>query len=212
MRQKVFAILFFLILTISLVGCNLPTDRPATDVATATSDRPTQPPADVQPTSPPTEPPTATQELALPTETPTVELDTPTPVTPSPIPPTPTRALAPTSAQIIPVAGARFDGSFDNGRLTFRIGPNSYSVVLKTVILKQAVCNEGSKASETLTFDAPTYFQIVDSKFAIYIGDQVTISGAFTSPTRATGTIRIKLTKGGGTCTIGPTGWVATAQ
>ena len=195
-----------LALVLGLLGCNLPSTKDeATKAPADVESRPTQLPTNTSP------PPTATFTQLPPTETPTELPPTATlPPLPTPIPATPTRRPSPTAESIVPESRARFVGTFSDGELTFRIGENSATVVLKTASVKQAPCKEGGQISDTLTFDSPTYFQIIQGAFSI-VYDIVTVSGRFTTPTRANGSITLKLRKSGANCTVGPLGWTANA-
>lgn len=188
--------LFSLILILLTSGCNLPFIAPPDTPTPTFTNTPTQ----VPPTA--TIPPTATF-------TPTVIPPTATATLPPP-PPTviPTATKVPTKEPVVPLSKSKYEGSFAGGTLLLRTGPNGASVVPKTLILKKAACKEGGKISESLSFEPPTFFWITDGKFAIYWGSEVTITGVFISPTRATGSLKLEFTSPK-KCTVGPVTWTA---
>lgn len=183
-----------------LAGCNYPGAAPAAPQESPTPLPPT-------PTSPPpTEPPTPLP----PTETPTLPPPTPTFVPPTLPPPTPTRPM-PTPTAVKPMAGVKFEGTFESGTLTFRTNPTGYMVVPKTIRIIKANCQEGKKLSDTLSFEPPRYFPVEGGKFTISWDSQVYMTGTFLTPSQARGSLELKFKKEGVTCTIGPVAWTATA-
>lgn len=196
---KIFQTLFILVIAFSLASCNMPFVAPEpTATSTAT------------PTLPPTETPIPTDTPVPPTETPTVPPVTDTPL-PTPIPPTATNTKVPTAAVYYPTPRDFYSGSFENGTLTFRIGPNPYLVIPKSVVLKKAACKEGGTINTTINFEPPPTYDIDDGVFSIVYSDTVNIYGRFISEIRATGSITLKLKKDGKACTVGPLAWYADA-
>lgn len=195
-----FRSLCILIIVLSLAGCNYPGAFPAAqDTPTPLPPTPTSPP--------PTEPPTPIP----PTEAPTLPPVTPTTAPPTPVPPTPTNRPSPTVAEIKPLAGARFEGTFEGGSLVLRINANGTAVIPKTIRIQKANCQEGKQLSDTLVFEPPTSFPVEDGKFTITWDTQVTISGFFQTPTQARGSLELKFKKESVACTVGPVNWVAEA-
>ena len=193
-------ILCILIITLSLAGCNYPGAFPAAqDTPTAVPPTPTSPP--------PTEPPTPIP----PTEAPTLPPVTPTTAPPTPVPPTPTMRPSPTVAEIKPLAGAKFDGTFEGGSLVLRINANGTAVIPKTIRIQKANCQEGKQLSDTLVFEPPTSFPVEDGKFTITWDTQVTMSGVFLTSSEARGSLELKFKKESVSCTVGPIVWVARA-
>lgn len=176
---------------------------------------------------------THTQEAASPTPAPSntsaapTNTDTPIPSnTPTPLPPTatfelptlppptaiPTNTPIPTQKIVKPYPKARFDGTFNGGTLTLRISDNSNMIIPKEVRVKNGVCNEGKALSDTMNFEPPPSYPIINGKFDINYMNIVFISGQFLNPTTAQGSIKLLLQyPGGGRCTIGPLAWKATA-
>lgn len=201
-HNPILIILTSLMLVLSISGCDvLPFVATMTPTPTHT-ETPTPIPPSPTP-APPTDTPTIT-----PTETSGVPSET---LTTAPQFPTftPTFTKAPTKGPVTPLAKAKFQGTFTGGTLVFRTGANGLSVVPKTVSLKGATCKEGKTVSETIGFEPPTFFWVVDGKFTIVWGTEVTITGVFITPTRATGTISLALKTSKGKCTIGPLSWIA---
>jgi hypothetical protein len=193
--------IFSLFLILMTSGCNLPfISPPATPTPTFT-DTPTQ----VPPTEIPTMAPTFTPTTIPPTATATIPPAPPPTVIPTATKP-PTKA--PTKEPVVPFSKTKYEGSFPGGTFLIRTGPNGASVVPKSLVLKKAACKEGGKISESMDFEPPTFFWITDGKFAIYWGNEVTITGVFISPTRATGSLKVELTSPK-KCTIGPVTWTA---
>lgn len=186
-----------LVAALALSGCNLSVSKPE-EIPTSA---PTMPPTAI-PTQPP---PTNT---SLPTETATLPPPTETLFIPTPVPPTATRTVAPTA--IVPVAGDKFDGSFDNGFLVFRIGTKGNWVILKSVTLKKANCQEGGTITQVVDYPSPTNFPVENGRFSFYL-DPVTISGQFITNKRASGSIKLVFKSQGKTCTVGPLTWQASA-
>lgn len=200
-KPNFFHILFISLTILSLAGCNMPFFAP----------EPT-PTATASPTPPPTETPLPTDTPVPPTETPTLPPPTDTPPPPTPIPPTATNTKVPTVASFSPHPRDLFNGTFENGTLSFRIGPNPYLVIPKMVVVKKAVCKEGGTINDALTFDDVPTYEIKDGKFTINYMDVVIITGQFTSEVKATGSITLNLKKEGKKkCTVGPFVWYAEA-
>ncbi len=195
-KPKIFRTLYILLTVISLSACNMPFIAPE-PTATATFTATALPSNTPLPTNTPVTP-TETPTLALPTETPTFTL----------IPPTATATKIPTRASIYPIPRSFFSGTFDNGKLTFRIGTNQYLIIPKSITVKKAVCQEGGTISQTINFEPPPNYRIEDGKFTINYEGIVVITGYFQSTTRATGTITLNL-KTEKKCTIGPLYWNA---
>jgi hypothetical protein len=122
--------------------------------------------------------------------------------------PTATKAVVATQAPIVPLGSAKFSGSFDSGTFSFNTNGRGTYVTLKQIILKKAVCNTGQKISQQLTFEDVQFFQVVDGKFTISF-DRATVSGQFTNPTTASGSIWINILEN--QCKIGPLFWTARA-
>ena len=195
--------ILILVLVFSLTACNLPSSKPsatATQAATA-----------VPPSATPLPPPTETATPEPPTATPTEEL-LPTATLPI-VNPTREPSKTPTKEIIKPPAHARFDGTFEYGKLVLRIDNNPAYIVPKTVTIKGAPCKEGKgKLSDSLTLEPPTYYEIVENRFYIdFGGGMVKISGEFISPLKARGTITIAVKVEGKNCTVGPYPWTASA-
>lgn len=199
-KPKIFHILFVSLTILSLAGCNMPFFAPA-PTATATP----------SPTLPPTETPLPTDTPVPPTETPTLPPPTDTPPPPTAIPPTATNTRIPTAVVVNPFPRDLFTGTFENGTLSFRIGPNPYLVIPKTVVVKKATCKEGGTISDSIAFAGTPTYEIKDGKFSINYLDMVIISGQFTSQTKATGSITLYLKKDAKKCTVGPFVWYAAA-
>ena len=192
--------LCILTIVLSLAGCNYPGAFPAAQ------DTPTPlPPTSTSP--PPTEPPTPIP----PTEAPTLPPVTPTTVPPTPVPPTPTMRPSPTPQAIKPLPGAKYDGTFEGGKLTFRTNPTGFMVVPKTIRVDKANCQEGKKLSDTMVFEPPTYYKVEDGKFTISWDTQLYMTGVFLTSSEARGSLELKFKKEGVACTIGPVVWVARA-
>jgi hypothetical protein len=191
--------LCILMIVLSLAGCNYPGAFPAAqDTPTPLPPSPTSPP--------PTEPPTPIP----PTEAPTQPPVTPTAAPPTPVPPTPTSRPSPTVAEIKPLAGARFEGTFEGGTMVFRINANGSAVIPKTIRVQKATCQEGKTLSDTLSFEPPPQFPVEDGKFIISYDDPyMYLTGAFLSSTQARGSLELKFKKESVACTIGPVVWVA---
>lgn len=199
-KPKIFHIFFVTLTILSLAGCNLPFIAPEpTATATATA------------TLPPTDTPVPTDTPLPPTETPTIPPPTDTPPPPTPIPPTATNTKIPTVAAFYPIPRDLFVGTFENGSITFRIGPNPYLVIPKTVAVKKATCKEGYNISETVVFEGTPTYRIEEGKFTIIYMDSVNISGTFISQIKASGSISLNLKSEGRKCTIGPLIWYADA-
>jgi hypothetical protein len=109
------------------------------------------------------------------------------------------------------MAGAKFDGTFEGGELTFRVHTNGDYVIPKSVTLRKVACNEGKALSDLITFEPPPFFEVVEGKFTMYNGTLVTISGQFITPSTARGTISGQVKSGGKNCTFGPMAWSAEA-
>lgn len=191
-----------LVLVVSLTACNLPSSKPS---ATATQAATPVPP------SPTPLPPTETATPEPPTATPTEEV-LPTVTLPI-INPTREPSRTPTMVTFKPAPHARFDGTFEYGKLVLRIDNNPIYIVPKTVTVKGAPCKEGKgKLSDSLTLEPPTYYEIVQNRFYIdFGGGMVKISGELISATKMRGSITITLKADGKTCTAGPYAWTASA-
>ncbi|MEW5872721.1 MAG: hypothetical protein AB1894_25910 [Chloroflexota bacterium] len=186
----------------SLTACNLPTSKPTVTPTLAVTNTFPPPPPSATPLLP-------TDTLAPPpSDTPLPPPPTDTQVPPTRVPPTATRTAAPTA--IKPIEGDKFEGTFEYGTLTLRIGANGNWIVPKQVTVKKAPC-EGGKFSDHISFEPPPSFPIEDGQFSFVYEGFVTISGVFTSAKRATGSIRLALKSGGKNCNIGPSTWIATA-
>lgn len=195
--------LLTVIVIVSLTACNLPSSKPtAAPTSAATNTVPPPPPTATQP------PPTNTLPPPPPSDTPLPLPPTDTQVPPTRVPPTATRTVVPTA--IKPIAGDKFEGTFEYGDLTLRIGTNGNWVIPKQVTVKKAPC-EGGKFSDHITFEPPPSYPIENGQFSFVYEGFVTISGTFTSAKRASGTIRLALKSGGKTCNIGPSAWTASA-
>lgn len=212
-----------------LSGCNLPALTPEEPTPTAASPATAAPAADTPaatptiavsaaPSSTPlpavTLAPTATQPGAGATQPPGAQptgSQPPGPTAPpASLPPTATSpGPAPTIAQPTAEARALFEATFPGGSLSFRIGALSDVVIPKLVTLKGAECKEGGRISHQVSFEPPPEYPIKDSRFSITQGNAVTISGVFTSNTRAYGTVTVRLNKDGANCTVGPLNWAA---
>lgn len=194
--------LWIVFMVISLAGCNYPGMAPAAPEASPTS-------LPATPTSlPPTEPPTPVP----PTEAPTLPLPTATVAPPTVVPATPTSRPSPTQAEIKPVGGARFEGTFEGGSFVLRINANGSAVIPKTVRIQKATCQEGKTLSDIFSFEPPPSFPIENGKFAIsYDAPYLYWTGTFLSTTQARGSIELKFKKEGVSCTIGPVAWIANA-
>ena len=199
-KPKIFHIFFAVLTIVSLTGCNLPFIAP----------EPT-PTATASPTLPPTETPLPTDTPVPPTETPTVPPPTDTPPPPTAIPPTATNTKVPTVAFFFPHPRDLFNGTFETGVLSLRIGPNPYLIIPKTVVVKKATCKEGGTINDSIVFDGVPTYEIKDGKFSINYQDMVIISGQFTSQIKATGSITLNLKNEGKKCTVGPYVWYAEA-
>jgi hypothetical protein len=119
--------------------------------------------------------------------------------------------LPPTQAAIEPQPGAKFDGVFTGGEITFRTSQNGKQVIPKSVRVRKATCQQGKTVSDLIAFDPPPSFPITDGEFTMSKGDIITISGMFTSPSNAQGSLVIHLKAGGTACTVGPVAWSASA-
>lgn len=202
-------------LLFSLTACNLPFLSPA---ATATpAETATFTPLPASPTAAATNTPAAPTNTSTPiasntpTLPPTATFVLPTLAPPTAIPSNTPPALTPTAVK--PYPRARFDGTFAQGTLILRISDNSNMIIPKEVRLRNASCKEGKSLSDTINFEPPPSYQIIDSKFDINYLDFVFISGQFFTSTTAQGMIRLILQHpGGGRCTIGPTPWRASAS
>jgi hypothetical protein len=195
-------ILWIVMIVVSLAGCNYPGAAPAVPQETPT----TLPPSPTLP--PPTEPPTPIP----PTQAPTLPPPTATLAPPTAVPATPTSRPSPTQAEIKPVAGARFEGTFEGGSVVLRINSNGSAVIPKTVRIQKATCQEGKILSDILSFEPPPSFPIEDGKFAIsYDNPYLYWTGTFLTPTQARGSIELRFKKEGVSCTIGPVAWMANA-
>jgi len=201
--KTVTLITFTIVLALIASGCDMPFGTSPTETPTPTATFTFTP-----------IPPTATYTSIPPTEMPTPIPPTPTATITLAPPPTkvatPTKIVSPTP--VVPIPKAKFEGTFPGGSITFRTGPHGASVVPKYLILKKAACNEGGKVSDTISFDPPTFFWIMDGKFAIGWGDVLAMSGQFTAPNKAAGSIKIVTKRNGKTCTIGPVYWNAMAE
>lgn len=205
--RNALSLLTLLLLAALLVGCNLPgapTPTPIIRYITATFTASPIPP------SPTPIPPTDTP---APTNTPEPIIPTPVSLEPSPtfgLPPTlppPTPPATPTS--VVPTGGALFAGSFEGGTFTFRVNDKGNMVTLKQITLKKAICQTGLKISYQLTFEDVRYFPVEYGKFTMSY-DRALMSGIFTSPNAATGSLTITLINE--QCRIGPISWTAYAQ
>ena len=196
-------IFFTLVLAASLAACNYPGMQPeasptpaATNTVAATATQPV---------------PTATNTAVPPTATATLVPVSPTPLPPTAIPMTPTWTPVPTVAYVDPLPGAKFEGTFEGGELLFRVHSNGNFVIPKSVTLRKVACNEGKTLSDLITFEPPPFFNVVEGKFTMSNGTLVTISGVFTTPTTARGSISGLVKSGGKNCTFGPFTWSAAA-
>lgn len=127
------------------------------------------------------------------------------------LPPTiapPTMTIAPTLAVINVTPRGKFVGSFNQGNFTLRVNEKGNMVVLKQLILKGIECKGGGKLTDSITFEGSSFFPIEANKFSIALS-VVSISGRFTSPTSATGTISINYVSGEKKCQVGPLIWSA---
>jgi hypothetical protein len=198
------------------LACNMPRlviPEPTRTPAPTLPASPTIPPLPVKnpptPTSAPSPaPPTPTfapppATAAPPTEAAAVTLTLPP--SPTVIPPTPTAGYP------VPDDRALFEGAFTGGKLTFRIGANSQTVIPKSLTLKGAACKEGGKVSTSLTFEPPPEYPISQGRFTISYDGVVTIFGQFQSAERVLGTVSVKIIQSGGNCTFGPVPWAATS-
>jgi hypothetical protein len=213
-RHQVRTRLLAISLLFALTACNMPFLSPAV------TDTPTAAPTNTLPAASPTP---AASVTPVPSNTATpIASNTPTPLPPTativlptlPVPtaiPSSTLALTPTPVK--PYPRARFDGTFINGTLILRISDNSNMVIPKEVRVRNASCKEGKSLSDTINFEPPPSYEIIDGKFNLNYLDFVFISGQFFSSTSAQGMIRLILQiPGGGRCTIGPTPWKASAS
>jgi len=203
-KNKRFHTLFSLLLVLALSGCNLPFLAPEptpTPLPTATE----------VPTNTPV-PPTETPTLPPPTETATLPPPTPAITATSFLVPTAIPTKAPTLAPILPIPRDLFEGTFEGGRLSFRIGTNPNVIIPKLVTLKKAQCKGGGTISDTISFEPPPTFWLLNGKFTITAGgDQVYWTGQFNTSKRASGSITLKVKKDNKACVIGPVAWTATA-
>jgi hypothetical protein len=208
MRKTLFSkaslISLFLIGALLLSSCNYPGYAAEATQAIATATETLGIPPSPMPTDTAEAPPTDTPEPPPPTDTVGPPPPTQAPP-PTQVPPTATRA------QITPMPGALFVGSFTGGDFTFRVHQNGWLVIPKTVTVRNAICKEGGKFSDHITFEPPPQFKVEDGKFTMTQGSQVVISGWFSSSTVASGTITIKIKKKGENCTI-VSGFQAKAQ
>jgi hypothetical protein len=212
-------------LVIALVACNFnlggtvtPPSATPTEVSSPTA---TQLPPTETPTPTPTNEPASETPNPLPptvTLAPTATSGPVTATTPvaSPIPPTvtaqPTQVVVTTPQPVQPAARARFEGTFLYGTLVLRTTTNGHMIIPKTVTLRNAPCKVGHNS---VTFEPPPAFDIIDAKFTIntedlFTGDTVVITGQFFSPTSVQGTIKVNLKGNGKSCSFGPLSWRGT--
>lgn len=213
-----------------LVGCggSAPTTVSEAPAATSVPEQaaatPTPEPPPATPTS---EPPTPTPEP--PTDTPTPELPTathtpePPTATLTPVPPTET----PTLAIVKPQSGSTFIGAMEvskagssgtasSGTVKLVISDDGSSITTAEITLADLKCPSSSSGSTTLTVGDPAHPTPIDEgKIEITasgLGKQA-ITGQFTSPTEAKGTVtitlEIPLEK---PCDLGTWNWSAKAE